>query len=84
MGDIQIFMGSSTGNMLVGEPKTLENIFAKTPVLVTTVVKMKPQRIAKHYLIGNNSDFILLQMPVFQYFVKFFLLHFSLHYCISP
>jgi dihydroorotase len=33
---IKVFMGSSTGNMLVDAPKTLENIFAKTPMLVAT------------------------------------------------
>ena len=33
---IKVFMGSSTGNMLVDEPKTLENIFAQTPMLVAT------------------------------------------------
>jgi len=31
---IKIFMGSSTGNMLVDDEKTLEGIFAKAPVLV--------------------------------------------------
>jgi len=33
---IKVFMGSSTGNMLVDNPKTLENIFAKSPMLVAT------------------------------------------------
>jgi dihydroorotase len=31
---IKIFMGSSTGNMLVDNEKTLEGIFAKAPILV--------------------------------------------------
>jgi len=33
---IKVFMGSSTGNMLVDNPKTLENIFSKSPMLVAT------------------------------------------------
>jgi dihydroorotase len=31
---IKVFMGSSTGNMLVDDPQTLENIFSKSPMLV--------------------------------------------------
>ena len=33
---IKVFMGSSTGNMLVDDPITLENIFAQSPMLVAT------------------------------------------------
>ena len=33
---IKLFMGSSTGNMLVDSTKTLEKIFAEAPVLVAT------------------------------------------------
>ncbi len=33
---IKVFMGSSTGNMLVDSEKTLENIFSKVPILVAT------------------------------------------------
>lgn len=33
---IKVFMGSSTGNMLVDNEKTLENIFSKSPMLVAT------------------------------------------------
>jgi len=33
---IKVFMGSSTGNMLVDNPTTLENIFAHSPMLVAT------------------------------------------------
>lgn len=33
---IKVFMGSSTGNMLVDNEKTLENIFSKAPTLVAT------------------------------------------------
>jgi len=31
---IKIFMGSSTGNMLVDNPATLENLFAQSPMLI--------------------------------------------------
>ncbi len=33
---IKVFMGSSTGNMLVDNRKTLENIFSKSPMLIAT------------------------------------------------
>ncbi|MGB1293937.1 MAG: dihydroorotase [Flavobacteriales bacterium] len=33
---IKVFMGSSTGNMLVDNAKTLENIFTNSPMLVAT------------------------------------------------
>ncbi len=33
---IKIFMGSSTGNMLVDDEKTLENIFSRCPMLIAT------------------------------------------------
>jgi dihydroorotase len=33
---IKAFMGSSTGNMLVDNPKTLENLFSKCPMLIAT------------------------------------------------
>jgi len=33
---IKVFMGSSTGNMLVDDPKALEKIFAESPTLVAT------------------------------------------------
>ncbi len=33
---IKVFMGSSTGNMLVDNPKTLKEIFSKAPTLVAT------------------------------------------------
>ncbi|MET4081674.1 dihydroorotase [Pedobacter sp. UYP30] len=33
---LKVFMGSSTGNMLVDNEKTLENIFSKAPILVAT------------------------------------------------
>ena len=33
---VKVFMGSSTGNMLVDEPTTLEGLFAKCPMLIAT------------------------------------------------
>lgn len=33
---IKAFMGSSTGNMLVDDPNTLEQLFSKTPMLIAT------------------------------------------------
>ena len=33
---VKVFMGSSTGNMLVDDPLTLENIFSKSPMLIAT------------------------------------------------
>ncbi len=33
---IKVFMGSSTGNMLVDDEKTLEGIFSKSPMLIAT------------------------------------------------
>jgi dihydroorotase len=33
---LKIFMGSSTGNLLVDDPKTLESIFSKFPSLIAT------------------------------------------------
>lgn len=33
---VKVFMGSSTGNMLVDERKTLEGIFAESPTIITT------------------------------------------------
>ncbi len=31
---VKVFMGSSTGNMLVDNPKTLENLFSQSPLLI--------------------------------------------------
>ena len=40
---IKVFMGSSTGNMLVDNEKTLENIFSKSPMLIATHCGMRLQ-----------------------------------------
>jgi len=39
---IKIFMGSSTGNMLVDAPKVLENLFANAPCLIATHCEDEP------------------------------------------
>lgn len=52
---IKIFMGSSTGDMLVDDPKALENVFSKTNVIITThceddpLVKKNQKRIIEEY-----------------------------------
>ncbi|HSG68365.1 MAG TPA: hypothetical protein VK994_06650, partial [Bacteroidales bacterium] len=39
---IKVFMGASTGNMLVDNPRTLEQIFAKAPTLVAVHCEDEP------------------------------------------
>lgn len=57
---IKVFMGSSTGNMLVDEAATLSAIFANSPMLIAThcesdpMVKANQQRIVAEY--GENID----------------------------
>ncbi len=55
---IKVFMGSSTGNMLVDNPNTLENIFAQSPMLVATHCEDEAtiQSNLAHYkqLLGEN------------------------------
>ena len=55
---VKVFMGSSTGNMLVDDPKTLENIFSKSPMLVATHCEDEAtiRRNLAHYkeLLGDN------------------------------
>ncbi|HUS25010.1 MAG TPA: dihydroorotase [Candidatus Binatia bacterium] len=40
---VKIFMGASTGNMLVDDPATLESIFAKCPTLIATHCESTPR-----------------------------------------
>jgi dihydroorotase len=55
---IKVFMGSSTGNMLVDNEKTLEGIFSKAPILVAThcedeaTIRTNAERFKKQY--GDN------------------------------
>jgi dihydroorotase len=55
---IKVFMGSSTGNMLVDNPKTLEQLFAQSPMLIATHCEDEQtiQNNLAHYkeLIGDN------------------------------
>lgn len=39
---LKIFMGSSTGNLLVDDPKVLENIFSKVPFLIASHCEHEP------------------------------------------
>ena len=39
---IKVFMGASTGNMLVDDPRSLEDIFASSPVLIATHCEHTP------------------------------------------
>jgi dihydroorotase len=48
---LKIFMGSSTGNLLVGDPKTLENFFSKFPSLIAAHCEDEPT------IRKNTADF---------------------------
>ena len=45
---IKLFLGSSTGNMLVDNPKSIENIFSSTPLLIA--VHCEDENTIKHNL----------------------------------
>lgn len=55
---IKVFMGSSTGNMLVDNPVTLDHLFAQTPMLIATHCEDEAtiQSNLAHYkqLLGEN------------------------------
>ncbi|QKJ29829.1 dihydroorotase [Mucilaginibacter mali] len=55
---IKVFMGSSTGNMLVDNPGTLEKLFAESPMLIATHCEDEAtiRRNMAHYkeLLGDN------------------------------
>ncbi|MBD1394771.1 dihydroorotase [Mucilaginibacter glaciei] len=55
---IKVFMGSSTGNMLVDNPTTLEHLFANSPMLIATHCEDEAtiQSNLSHYkqLLGDN------------------------------
>ncbi|MCC8423349.1 dihydroorotase [Mucilaginibacter sp. UR6-11] len=55
---IKVFMGSSTGNMLVDNPATLEQLFAQSPMLIATHCEDEAtiQSNLAHYkqLLGDN------------------------------
>ncbi len=56
---VKLFMGSSTGNMLVDDPRTLAAIFAESPVLVAThcesesIIRENTERYKRRY--GDNA-----------------------------
>ncbi len=47
---VKIFMGSSTGNMLVDDPTTLEGLFANVPLLIATHCEDEPTVRANEHL----------------------------------
>jgi dihydroorotase len=55
---IKVFMGSSTGNMLVDNPRTLDNLFAQSPMLIAVHCEDEAtiQSNLNHYkqLMGQN------------------------------
>ena len=55
---IKVFMGSSTGNMLVDNPRTLDNLFAQSPMLIAVHCEDEAtiQSNLAHYkqLLGDN------------------------------
>lgn len=55
---VKVFMGSSTGNMLVDNPKTLERLFAESPMLIAAHCEDEAtiKENLSHYkqLVGNN------------------------------
>ena len=55
---IKVFMGSSTGNMLVDNPTTLEKLFSESPMLIATHCEDEAtiQRNLAHYkyILGDN------------------------------
>lgn len=52
---LKIFMGSSTGNLLVDNPKTLEAVFSKFPSLIATHCEDEPT--IRHNLIGFKEKY---------------------------
>ncbi|MBV6643787.1 MAG: dihydroorotase [Cyclobacteriaceae bacterium] len=58
---IKIFMGSSTGNMLVDDPETLESIFCNAPILIAThcedeaTIRTNTEKYVAEY--GDNIPF---------------------------
>lgn len=55
---VKVFMGSSTGNMLVDNPRTLEHLFAQSPMLIAAHCEDEAtiKGNLRHYkqLVGNN------------------------------
>ena len=68
---IKIFMGSSTGNMLVDAPKTLENLFSKVEMLIAThcedeaTIRASTEKLKK-YLQDNKLEADATLHPYFR------------------
>src|SRR5690606_37214461 len=52
---VKVFMGSSTGNMLVDNPVTLEQIFSKIPLLIAT--HCEDEQTIRHNLEKYKAEF---------------------------
>ena len=68
---LKIFMGSSTGNMLVDAPSTLENLFSKVDMLIATHCEdeatiRNSTEIIKKYLHNNNLEATASLHPYFR------------------
>jgi dihydroorotase len=53
---VKVFMGASTGDMLVDDPKTLEQIFAESPILVATHCEDTPTIVANEARFRDQFD----------------------------
>ncbi len=58
---VKVFMGASTGNLLVENPKALENIFRHSPVLIVTHCESGPmiEKNLAHYQQAGKTPTIL-------------------------
>ncbi len=60
---VKVFMGSSTGNMLVDNPKTLEGLFKECPLIIASHCEYEPiikENLARH--ISKYGDNIPIQL----------------------
>lgn len=53
---VKVFMGASTGDMLVDDPRTLEKIFAESPILVATHCEDTPTIVANEARFREQFD----------------------------
>ena len=61
---VKVFMGSSTGNMLVDEETVLEGIFCNAPTIIATHCEDTPMILATKRMLEINMEtmFLLLNM----------------------
>jgi dihydroorotase len=71
---IKVFMGSSTGNMLVDDEKALENLFSQSPMLIAvhcedeaTIKKNLEEIIAKCKAIPGSFNFSEMELKPFMH-----------------